>query len=82
LSAINFTPKAVYESTKAELPEFSIPYKPDFRQRIAASGPSSIADRVARSDWNWKENHNLKTITTELLKQLKKKYQSQNGYFK
>jgi nucleoside-diphosphate-sugar epimerase len=76
LSAISFTPKDVYESIKAELPEFSITYKPDFRQAIAASWPSSIDDSVARSDWNWKENHNLKTMTAEMLKQLKKKYAS------
>jgi nucleoside-diphosphate-sugar epimerase len=76
LSAISFTPKDIYESIKADLPDFKITYKPDFRQAIADSWPSSIDDTVARKDWNWKENYNLKTMTAEMLKQLTKTYKS------
>jgi nucleoside-diphosphate-sugar epimerase len=75
LAAISFTPKDLYESIKAELPEFSISYKPDFRQAIADSWPSSIDDSVARADWQWKEDYDLEAMTAEMLLQLKKKYQ-------
>jgi len=49
-------------------------YKPDFRQAIADSWPSSIDDTVARKDWNWSHNFDLKKMTSEMLTQLKKKY--------
>lgn len=74
LAAISFTPKEIFESIKAQLPEFSISYKPDFRQAIADSWPSSIDDSVARNDWNWKETYDLEAMTSEMLFHLKKKY--------
>ncbi|WP_299120943.1 NAD-dependent epimerase/dehydratase family protein [uncultured Winogradskyella sp.] len=76
LSAISFTPKEIFESIKAKMPEFSMSYKPDFRQAIADSWPSSIDDSVARKDWNWQHDYNLKEMTSEMLKQLRKKYNS------
>ena len=76
LSAISFTPKEIFESIKAEMPEFSITYKPDFRQAIADSWPTSIDDNVARKDWNWSHDYNLKKMTKEMLTQLKKKYEA------
>lgn len=76
LSAISFTPEDIYKSIKTEIPEFSITYKPDFRQDIADSWPSSIDDSVARNDWNWQHDYNLKDMTSEMLKQLRKKYNS------
>ena len=76
LAAISFSPKNIFESIKKQLPEFSITYKPDFRQTIADSWPSSIDDSVARKDWNWQESYNLEAMTIEMLTQLKKKYQS------
>ena len=76
LSAISFTPKEIADSIKAEMPEFKITYNPDFRQAIADSWPSSIDDSLARKDWNWQHDFNLKSMTSEMLKQLKKKYKS------
>ncbi|MFK7833225.1 MAG: NAD-dependent epimerase/dehydratase family protein [Winogradskyella sp.] len=74
LSAISFTPKEIADSIKAEMPEFSISYKPDFRQAIADSWPSSIDDSVARKDWNWSHDFDLTKMTSEMLSQLYKKY--------
>lgn len=74
LSAISFTPKDIFECIKAEIPEFSITYKPDFRQAIADSWPSSINDSEARKDWNWSHDFNIEKMTSEMLKQLKVKY--------
>tara|TARA_R110001592_G_scaffold31514_6_gene111112 strand:+ start:678 stop:1631 length:954 start_codon:yes stop_codon:yes gene_type:complete len=76
LSAISFTPKEIAESIKTEMPEFSITYNPDFRQAIADSWPSSIDDSAARNDWNWSHEFNLEKMTSEMLVQLKKKYNS------
>lgn len=74
LSAISFTPKEIYESIKAQMPDFEITYKPDFRQAIADSWPSSIDDSVARQEWNWQHSFNLDAMTAEMLRALKKKY--------
>ncbi|WP_412559691.1 NAD-dependent epimerase/dehydratase family protein [Winogradskyella sp. MIT101101] len=74
LSAISFTPKEIYESIKAQMPDFEITYKPDFRQAIADSWPSSIDDSVARQEWNWQHSFDLDAMTAEMLRALKKKY--------
>ncbi|WP_431156944.1 NAD-dependent epimerase/dehydratase family protein [Winogradskyella poriferorum] len=74
LSAITFTPKDIFESIKQHIPEFKITYKPDFRQDIADSWPSSIDDSVARKDWNWQHSFDLDSMTEVMLKELKKKY--------
>lgn len=76
LSAISFTPKEIFESIKKQLPEFTITYKPDFRQAIADSWPSSIDDSVARKDWNWEHSYDLDTMSAEMLKQLTKTYKN------
>lgn len=76
LSAISFTPKDIFESIKAEMPEFTISYKPDFRQAIADSWPASIDDSNARTDWQWNHQYDLKKMTAEMLAQLKLKYKS------
>ncbi|GAB4154355.1 MAG: NAD-dependent epimerase/dehydratase family protein [Winogradskyella sp.] len=76
LSAISFTPKEISESIKRHIAEFEITYKPDFRQAIADSWPSSIDDSVARQDWNWKHRFDLDTMTEVMLRELKKKYKA------
>ena len=52
---------------KKHIPDFTITYKPDFRQAIADSWPQSIDDSVARNDWEWKEEYNLSTMVKEML---------------
>ena len=54
LSAMDFTPKEITEAIKKHIPEFTIGYEPDFRQKIADSWPQSIDDNSARQDWGWK----------------------------
>ena len=74
LAAMSFTPKDIFKSIKAHIPEFSISYHPDFRQAIADSWPSSIDDSEARQDWNWKHRYDLEQMTIEMLKHLRLKY--------
>ncbi|WP_292947391.1 NAD-dependent epimerase/dehydratase family protein [Olleya sp. UBA1516] len=73
LSGISFTPKEIAESIKKEIPEFKISYKPDFRQQIADSWPSSIDDTEAREQWDWKHQFDLDGITKDMLSNLNKK---------
>ena len=67
LSAMSFSPKDIASEIKKHLPEFSMMYKPDYRQAIANSWPQSIDDAVARKDWGWKEEFNLERMTADML---------------
>ena len=73
LSAMSFTPEQIYEEIKTHYHNFTIKYKPDFRQKIADSWPASIDDSAARTDWNWKNDFDLKTMTAEMITKLKDK---------
>ena len=73
LSGISFTPEQMAEEIRAYIPEFSISYKPDFRQAIAESWPQSIDDLEARKHWGWKEKYDLKGLVKNMLANLKTK---------
>jgi len=74
LAAISFAPKEVVEEIKSFIPEFTVNYKPDFRQSIADSWTQSIDDNIARRDWNWNHKYDLKAITKEMIQQLQRQY--------
>lgn len=73
VGSMSFTPKIITESIKQELPEFTIDYAPDFRDKIAESWPSSIDDSQARNDWNWKPEYDLKRMTKVMLENIAEK---------
>ena len=72
ISGMSFSPKEIAAEIKKFVPEFKISYKPDYRQQIANSWPQSIDDTVARNDWGWKEDYDLKRMTTDMFENLKK----------
>ncbi len=63
----SFAPQDVAAEIKKKIPDFSISYKPDFRQAIAESWPQSIDDAVAQKDWGWKPEFNLSKMTKDML---------------
>jgi nucleoside-diphosphate-sugar epimerase len=71
LSGISFTPAEIAEEIKKHIPDFTISYKPDFRQKIADSWPASIDDSYAREHWHWKHKFDLASMTKEMLEHLK-----------
>lgn len=71
LSGVSFTPNEIAAEIKKHIPEFTISYKPDFRQKIADSWPASIDDSFARNHWNWKHKFDLASLTNEMLENLK-----------
>lgn len=73
LAALSFTPREIFSAIKLHYPNFSIDYKPDFRQYIADSWPESIDDSVAKNDWGWESKFNLEQMTYEMLKHLELK---------
>ena len=72
LSGMSFSPKEIAAEIKKHIPNFSISYKPDYRQDIANSWPQSIDDSVARKDWGWKEEFDLGGMTEDMLENLGK----------
>ena len=71
LSGMSFSPKEITAEIKNHIPDFTVSYKPDYRQQIANSWPQSIDDTVARNDWGWKEEYNLAAMTADMLTNLK-----------
>lgn len=72
LSGMSFSPKEISAEIQKHIPEFTIDYKPDYRQAIADSWPASIDDSVARSDWGWKHEFDLSKMTRDMLENLQK----------
>lgn len=71
IAGMSFTPKQIAEEIKKHIPEFTITYKPDFRQAIADSWPASIDDSYANKDWGWKADYDLSKMTDDMLKNIK-----------
>ena len=67
ISAMSFSPADIGASIKKHIPDFSMQYSPDYRQKIAESWPKSIDDTVARRDWGWKEEYHLDKMTEDML---------------
>ena len=72
LAGISFTPAEIAKEIKKYIPNFSISYKPDFRQKIADSWPASIDDSCARTDWGWKHQFEIDCMTEVMLENLRK----------
>jgi nucleoside-diphosphate-sugar epimerase len=70
ISGMSFSPAEIAAEIKKHIPEFSITYKPDYRQQIADSWPQSIDDSVAREDWGWKEDFDLCKMTKDMFDNL------------
>jgi len=67
VSALSFSPREIAAEIKQHIPDFEISYQPDYRQAIANSWPQSIDDSVARADWGWKPEYDLKKMTAEMI---------------
>jgi len=75
LGGISFSPQDIANEIRKRIPEFSISYKPDFRQEIADSWPKSINDSEARKHWGWKEHYDLPKLVENMLSNLKRQQQ-------
>ena len=73
MAGICFTPQILAEEIKKHIPEFTITYKPDFRQAIADSWPACINDTVAKKDWGLYYEYDLPKMTEVMLREVAKK---------
>lgn len=66
LSSLSFNPAELAAEIMKHRPEFTISYKPDFRQEIADSWPMSIDDSCARSEWGWSPDYDLEAMVDDM----------------
>jgi nucleoside-diphosphate-sugar epimerase len=71
ISGVSFTPKTLSEAIQKEMPDFTISYKPDYRDLIAKSWPSSLDDSLAQKDWGWKPDFGLEDLVNDMLVNLR-----------
>ena len=74
VGGISFNPKQLSEEIIKYIPDFSITYKPDFRQPIADSWPQSINDTKAQKDWGLETKFDIKALTEVMLNGVKEKF--------
>jgi len=73
VAGMSFTAGELAAEIKKHIPNFTIEYKPDFRQAIADSWPDSIDDSAAREEWGWKPSYDLAAMTKDMIENLTKK---------
>jgi nucleoside-diphosphate-sugar epimerase len=73
VAAMSFTPGELATAIRKHIPGFTIEYKPDYRQSIAESWPSSIDDTAARTEWGWRPEYDLDSMTADMLRRLGKR---------
>jgi len=67
MAGISFTPRELSTEIKKHRSDFSITYKPDFRQVIADSWPASIDDSIARADWGLQDEFDIEKMSAHML---------------
>jgi nucleoside-diphosphate-sugar epimerase len=81
VTAMSFSAGELAAEIKKHIPEFTVDYKPDFRQQIADSWPKSLDDSAARKEWGWKPGYDLAAMTKDMLAVLSKRHaQGKLGY--
>ncbi len=71
-AAMSFSPGELAAEIRKSVPEFRVDYKSDYRQAIAETWPQSIDDSVARRDWNWKPEYDIRKMTEDMIRNLRK----------
>jgi len=70
LAAMSFSVRKLAEEIKKHIPEFTIDYQPDERQKIADSWPKVIDDSQARKDWGWQPEFDLSKMVVDMLENI------------
>jgi nucleoside-diphosphate-sugar epimerase len=71
LAAVSFSAGELAAVIRKRIPNFTVTYSPDSRQRIADSWPKSIDDSEARRDWGWAHQFDLSKMTADMLSKLR-----------
>lgn len=76
IASMSFDPEIIYAEIKKHIPDFVMTYDVDpLKKGIADSWPNSMDDSCARSEWGWKPQYDLNSMTIDMLKVLKEKHE-------
>lgn len=73
LTGMSFSCAELAHEIRKHIPEFTIEYKPDSRQKIADSWPKTIDDSLARVEWGWKPTYSIETMALDMIQKLEKR---------
>jgi len=73
VNSMSFSAGELAKSIGKIIPSFVCTYKPDYRQTIADSWPTSLDDSAAREEWNWRPIFTLDKMTEDMIEKLRKK---------
>ena len=75
VSSMSFDPEIIYKAIKKRMPDFVMDYNIEpIKQAIADSWPNRMDDSCARNEWGWKPTWDLDSMTDDMLKVLKERY--------
>jgi len=74
LGSMSFSAGELAAEIRNHVPEFKVTYKPDSRQAIADSWPSSVDDSAAREEWGWEPSFDLDSMTVDMLEKLGRRH--------
>lgn len=75
ITAMSFEPSQIAAAVKKLAPDFVMNYEVDpLRQGIAESWPNSLDDSCARSEWDWKPDYDLDSMSADMIQILKARY--------
>lgn len=75
ITAMSFEPSRIAAAVKKLVPDFVMNYEVDpLRQGIAESWPNSLDDSCARSEWDWKPDYDLDSMSADMIQILKARY--------
>ncbi|MBN2335356.1 NAD-dependent epimerase/dehydratase family protein [Candidatus Bathyarchaeota archaeon] len=75
LASLSFNPRELAAEIRRHIPEFTVKYKPDYRQAIADSWPKSIDDSASREEWGWRPDYDLPMMVEDMLRVLGERHE-------
>jgi len=76
VTAMSFCPEMIAAEIRRHIPDLVVHYEVDpIKQGIADSWPNKMDDSCAREEWGWNPKYDLPTMTEDMLRVIKKKYE-------
>jgi len=80
VTGFSFTPAEIANEIQKLIPDFQIEYDIcPFRQKIADSWPRSLNDQMAREDWGWAPEYDLKTTCHVMMELVNEKLKASHS---
>ena len=70
ITGMSFSAGEIAVEIQNHFKDFTIDYKPDFRQQIADSWPKTIDDSLARQEWGWSPSYTLSSMVKDMIEKL------------